>query len=111
MSVCFGLDFFEKLCYDFCMRDLSEATHDDVVRLKWYFRRQIRLERLYMAEKPLLEAPLSVSTREIEQFKMERIAENQFIIALAEILEKLREKVGNQNRVVASMDRFLRSRR
>lgn len=64
-----------------------------------------------MADKPLVDVPLSVSTREIEQFKLERISENVFIIALAAALTELRDKVGTSNRVVASMERFLRSRR
>lgn len=64
-----------------------------------------------MVESKLVDVPLSVSTREVEHFKMERIAENIFIVAMADALSVLEEKVGVTNRVVASMRRFLRGRR
>lgn len=64
-----------------------------------------------MANDKLVDVAPSVSTREVEQFKLERLAENQFLVSLNEALVILRDKVGKTNRVVASMERFLRGRR
>lgn len=64
-----------------------------------------------MANGNLVDVAPSVSPREVELFKAERIAENTFIIALGTALFDLKAKVSPQNRVVASMDRFLRGRR
>lgn len=64
-----------------------------------------------MANSTLVDVAPSVSTREVEQFKLERIAENIFIVAMAEALAVLEGKVGPRNRVVGSMRRFLNGRR
>lgn len=51
----------------------------------------------------------SVSDAEVESFKLQRGLEREFLSKLNSITRELSAKVGKSNRLVASMDRFLRN--
>lgn len=65
-----------------------------------------------MAEKPLVDVPRSesVTAAEVEQFKMERFAEKEFLSKLRVLVDDLSMKLTPRNAVLASMQRFLRNR-
>lgn len=65
-----------------------------------------------MAEKPLLDvaASTTVSAAAVEKFKMEWVAEREFLSKLSVLVSELSHKVSPRNPVYASMARFLKAR-
>lgn len=104
LFACFLLALLLVLCYDLCMREF--LTLEDVK--EW-----ARLDReLLMANDRLVNVPPTerVSDAEVEQFRLEKFAEKNFISGLRGLVAELQLKVSPRNPVLASMQRFLRGR-
>jgi len=65
-----------------------------------------------MADKPLVDVPpsVAVSPAEVEKFKLEKVAEREFLWQLGSLVGVLKSRVSDRNPVLTSMTRFLKAR-
>lgn len=56
-------------------------------------------------------ANATVSPAEIEKFKVEKVAEREFVSKLEDLVRDLESKVSSTNSVLRSMRRFINSQR
>lgn len=69
-------------------------------------------EEVDMAEKPLVNVPptVNVTAAETEQWKLEKVAEREFLWQLGAAVNDLKARVSPRNQVLMSMQRFLKAR-